>query len=371
MTEILRVADASSYLAATGWSRLEETWRGADIWDHDGGFQVFVPSADGSRDAVMWTKELLRELAEVENRSPEDIAEDVQAVLVDRQSFRMRPDRPSGQIGLLEADRALHGIQELFKAAARATVEEPKVMFTGHAEGPAKEVLSNVILGPTRPGSYIWQTQLPVAPPAQVSLFGEPSGSLGRSVVQCLRQAVKATREAVHAVMVERVEPDIAFGGIVGDGVSSHLLDALSDLTGMDRGRPFDIGFAWARGVPGEGGAENVAFPPASGKLLSKMADNFRRLAEGVEVEVTGRVGQLRNTPPNHPWQITVEGEVRPLGDVPLEFKRVPWCRLDPEDYSVALRIHDVDGRVRVVGELRWEGQRLEIRVRRGGLTGV
>ncbi|MGP3934699.1 hypothetical protein [Nonomuraea sp. KM88] len=46
MTRPLSVADISSYLAMTGWSRQPGEWRGAAVWVHEGDHEILVPGTD-------------------------------------------------------------------------------------------------------------------------------------------------------------------------------------------------------------------------------------------------------------------------------------------------------------------------------------
>ncbi|TDD18323.1 hypothetical protein E1294_24955 [Nonomuraea diastatica] len=51
MTRPLSVADISSYLAMTGWSRQPVIWRGAAVWVHEGDHEILVPGTDDLGDA--------------------------------------------------------------------------------------------------------------------------------------------------------------------------------------------------------------------------------------------------------------------------------------------------------------------------------
>lgn len=204
-------------------------------------------------------------------------------------------------------------------------------------------MLSQVQLGPTRPGSYVLTVRIPVAQ------------SLVRRVGQQLYDAVAAAGEA--AATGNRA----AFDDMVTAGVSADLCTALSGLAGERGQRPFEIGFRWARGMPSALPAATVTFGERAGELIQSAADRLRRLNTAIEVTATGVVESLHDDPARGDrWRVRVRGEiVTPHG---RGSRRTVWVRLtDRRAYDQAIAAHQVQAQVRARGALSNEDRRAEL----------
>lgn len=359
MTDILRVADMRSYLEANGWARRSETWRGATLWDHSGGYGALVPARDGMDDAAERSWELLQVLEKAEDRPAREIAEDIRSPLTDTQSIRTFPrDEPSGYVGLTAGLRALEGIRNLFAMASRAEVEGRKFAYHGNHPRQVNGLLSMIQLGPTKPGSYIFTTRIPLDYSDELLLDdGDP---LPRRSSLRLFQAVQAAHRAVTAGSGN----DSAFEEAVDAGVSANLCEALSDLGGTARERPFEIGFRWARAMPTDIPATTIAFGAETGRALRDAAKRLWRLDSSGEAQITGVVESLHDEPQGTDrWRVRVRGEMIMGG---LREQRVMWLRLTHADYSKAVDAHVTRRTVRAHGLLSPAGRRIEMVVRFG-----
>ncbi|MFG2075548.1 hypothetical protein [Nonomuraea maritima] len=269
MTGALSAADINSYLAATGWSRRPESWRGAAVWDHGGGHELLVPEKPDLVDAPRRIRELVAVLARVEERSREEIAADIGAPMADVHWYRSPVVPPGGRAGLLDAAAALGGVQTVLGAAARAAFDGPRPVFEGAPPRAVRELLGRVWIGP----SDLLTVRVPVH-----------DDELGRRTLILLRRATLLLREAVAEM---DATGDIAvFDRLVGEGVSADLCAALARFAGSDAEAPFEVGFRWARGLPSAVPAGSVVFPAGTGLLLRRVAHRLRRLHQ------TGLIGE-------------------------------------------------------------------------------
>lgn len=261
-------ADISSYLAATGWSRRPESWRGAAVWERDGDHEVLVPEKPDLVDAPRRIRELVAVLARVEERSQEEIVADIGAPLADVHWYRSPVVPSDGPAGLLDAVAALGGVQTVLGAAARAAFDGPRPVFEGAPPRAVRDLLASVWIGPTD----LLTVRVPVH-----------DDELGRRALLLLRRATLLLREAVAEM---DASGDIAvFDRLVGDGVSADLCAALARFSGSDAAAPFEVGFRWARGLPSSVPAGSVVFPAGTGLLLRRVAHRLRRLHQ------TGLIG--------------------------------------------------------------------------------
>jgi hypothetical protein len=339
--EGLSVSDISSYLAATGWVRQPEGWRGAAVWVHDGDHEVLVPGADGLADGPRRLREIVALLAKVEGRAAEDVASDIGSPMVDVQWYRTPIVPADGQFGLVEAVTALNSAQTALSAAARAALTGPRPVFDGAAPKPVRDLLARVRVGPIVPAADL----LTVRVPLQEEGDGEPP--LARRTLTLLQRAALLMREA--GAEVRRTGDISVFDGIVRDGVSADLCAALARFAGPDPGAGFEVGFRWARALPSAVPARTVVFDAGSGPLLRRVAHRLRRLhREGASV--TGLIGALFDNGGEDRFRVHVRGRVttgdgEPRGSI--------WVRLpDEAAYDVAVDAHRNRTPVRAAGTL-------------------
>lgn len=358
----LRVADMASYLAATGWRRLPETWRGASVWANAAGYEALIPARDGLDDSDRRASEFLETLAKAESRTPEEIAEDIASPMMDTQSVRAFPRAtPSGYVSLAAGLRALNGIRSMIAVAARSELEGQRLAYYGKHDG-ADSVLDVVQLGPTKPGSYIFTMRVPAERPAGQELLLDHRGYLPRRSLLRLSHAIGAAHEAIVS---ERGLP--AFDLAVEAGVSANLCEALSDLSGIHRQEPFEVGFRWARGRPADVPSRSMAFSAGAGLVLRDAAARLRKLDSSGRAVVTGLVESLHDDRRGDDRRrIRVRGDMHST-DVNIRDERTIWLRLGPDDYERAVEAHLRRRPVRASGTKTQIGRRTELIVPTGG----
>ncbi|MFE0147339.1 hypothetical protein ACFWY5_09350 [Nonomuraea sp. NPDC059007] len=351
MTTDLSIADIGSYLAAAGWARQAQVWRGATVWVHEGDHEILLPGADGLGDGARRIREILNLLARVEGRAREEIASDIAAPMADVQWYRAPVVPLDGQFALLDAVTALTGAQSVLSAAARAALTGPRPVFEGAAPKEVRDLLARVRVGPIVPTGDLLTVRIP--------LDGYETGDplLARRTLFLLQRAAVLLQEAAATV---RRNGDISvFDDLVRDGVSADLCLALARFAGTDPGTRFEVGFRWARAVPSEVPARTVVFEAETGTLLRRVAHRLRRLRRDT-ASVTGLIGTLFDNGGQDRFRVHVHGEVTIQHGDP---RRSIWVRLpDEAAYDVAVEAHRNRTPVRAHGTLMEVNGRLELK---------
>ncbi|WP_326561216.1 hypothetical protein [Micromonospora sp. NBC_01796] len=359
MTSAQRVSEMASYLASTGWQRRPETWRGASIWDGPGGNEVLVPARDGLDDAAERTWELLQVLAMVENRPIEEIANDIASPMSDMPFVRTFPEGlPSGYIGLSAGVRVLQGVRTILEVAGRTEIEGVRATFSGSRPSDVGRLIEQIQLGPSRSGSYLLTLRVDVGEVAQ-SLIGSESGPLARRTLVRLFRATTAVRAATMDV---QAGGDFSvFDDAIDEGVSANLCRGLSDLAGLRRRQPFEVGFRWARGLPSYLGSASIAFPEGAGITIFEAAKQLERLAVGDQAQILGVIESLHDEATGSDrWRVRVRGELTTEGGE-IDPRRPVWVRLTSSEYRRAMEAHREHRTVRARGRLELAQRRVEL----------
>jgi hypothetical protein len=181
----------------------------------------------------------------------------------------------------------------------------------------------------------------------------------GRSVIAHLASALEATRTAASAALSDRGELD-SFYESVESGVSANLCEALSDLGGEQRDWPFEIGFSWARDLPGPVPAQEIRFGSGMARVLAKAGYELTILARSGTARITGTITDLHDEG-NEPSRVKVKGDLRASDHE--NFPRRPiWVVLSPAEYRDAIEAHRLGKRVEAEGQLATTARRLELR---------
>ncbi len=278
--------------------------------------------------------------------------------MIDTPFFRTHPaDLPPGEIRFAEALRTLQGMRSILSAAGRAELEGARAAYAEKGPADLSRLLEQVRLGPTKPGSYTFTLRVSATPEDQASLLGgEP---LSRRTLKQLFRAASAAQTAAAAV--RRTHDYSAFDDTIGNGVSANLCRGLSDLAGLRRRQPFEIGFRWARAAAANPPTQTIAFPEGAGTLMAAAATQLEHLAAGGAVRITGMIESLHDDPPGDDrWRIRVRGQLT-ADNGELDPRRSLWIRLDARSYEAALDAHRLHRPVRAEGNLQLVRRRVEL----------
>lgn len=353
----VRVPDVSSYLKSKGWQR-DGDWRGASVWRLGEQARLLVPNRPEYDDANQLIEEAIAKIARYEGRPERDVWRDIAEPMVDAQFFRLHPDAPVGSIPLPAGVKAAAGILTLLKAAATVAEHGAPVLVEGRRSQRVDAFLHQVLLGSAMPGSYILTARMPAVPVGtqQLDIFEDATTFSGRSVAAGLRTALDAAWAAAQRV-IRGSELD-TFYIAAESGVSANLCRALADLGGEKRDRPFEIGFTWARDLPGQDPGPEISFTEAMPAILSRASDELEALARQGTASIAGLITDLHDEP-GDPARIKIRGDLRTPGQGRFP-RRAIWIALNRDDYDKAIEAHQRGRYVRVTGELTTTG-RLEL----------
>lgn len=356
----VRARDVSGYLASKGWER-DGDWHGASVWRLGTEARLLVPDLQAYDDADELIQAAVAKIAKYEARPELAVWQDIAEPTIDAQFYRLHPSAPAGSIPLPEGFKAARSIHDLLKFSAMATELGPGMYFEGRRSQQVDIFLHQVMLGAAAPGSYILTARIPTNPigPQQLDLMNGTREFSGRAVIAHLHSALEATLAAAASALNDRGNLG-SFYESVALGVSANLCEALSDLGGEQRNQPFEIGFSWARGVPGQPPPQEVRFTGTMPWILAKAADELIALARSGTARITGTITDLHDER-NEPSRIKVKGDLRASGQE--NFPRRPiWVVLSPTDYQAAIEAHRLGQHVEAEGNLATTARRLELR---------
>ena len=334
---IIEPAALSGYLESKGWHR-DGDWRGAGVWSLDATGQLLIPDHFEYQDDSELIREAIQKLAAFEERPQQDLILDITDPMVDTQFFRTQPDTPSGTIPLPSGLKAVQGVHRLLGTAARTPEYGHRLLHEGRPSSAVDGFLHRVLLGTARPGSYVLTARVPVAAAQspQLDLFGQPATDRniqaldGREVVIALDQAIHAAWTAASLVTSGKARLDV-FDDYMLRGVSANLCKALGELGGYGKDRPVEIGFAWARGLPGPEAAQPISFSGSMVSVLARAGSELEHLAKSGEAQITGQVETLNLTKGEEP-RIRIVGELR--AESQTIRRRALWVVVSMSEYD-------------------------------------
>lgn len=369
--DLERVAAAprqlAAFLAHRGWLPsmgndeltlwIHEEIRGELLQPRDG-----LPSASSLRKL----ENLIGALSDVEGVDPRAMARDIVFAETDVVRIRVHPSGPAGTVSIARAHKLIRSGKNMLLAAA-STVDAPRAVL-GSRKPEAAEEYGRTLSLSTEPGSFILNLYAPVAPDRQTrrvlkALYGEPDSrepaALFDADVPYARRVsahlLRAVRKSVKmAARVERDEAEITeFDGLVHDGVSANLLEAISALSDPDEGTGLardavEIGVRWAAVRPAPARrVKTVRLAPDTSKTLAEAGKSLRARAPLPGLKLTGTVIGLQQVDPGDPGRVTVR--------VTLPMEKSPrhaHFNLRPDLYELAVRAHGEGEAVEITGDV-------------------
>jgi hypothetical protein len=358
-------SELSGYLASKGWHR-DGTWRGAGVWSLESSGQLLIPDRFEYQDDGELIREAVQKLAAYEDRAEQELLLDITEPMVDTQYFRTQPDAPSGTISLPSGLKVTQGLYRLLNAAARTAENGPRLLYEGRSSTLVEGFLHRVLLGAAHPGSYVLTARVPVAgvQPPQLELFEQMETAHrarqldAREVVLTLERAIRAGWTAASQVTNAQARLDV-FDDYISEGVSANLCKALGELGGYFKDRPVEIGFTWARGLPGPDSAQAVSFSGSMVSVLAQAGSELESLAKSGEAQITGQVETL-NLSPGEPPRIKIVGQLR--AETQTITRRALWVIVSMSEYDQAIAAQREGWRIEAFGRLVTAQRRLEMR---------
>ncbi|WP_157563490.1 hypothetical protein [Micromonospora chokoriensis] len=333
--------EISSYLARSGWnvsasSRVAEIWTSnrADSSDSE----LLVPRIVSAADFEIRRNILLQDLQSYEQRPGEDIRDEMSRQFVDVTDVSAGHKLDNSVFPLDAGHKLFYSAKKMVIAAAAATLKRRG--YFGHSVPKrAREQARNVLVGHTRPGSYV----VPVITKARVPdaswdddrprLVEEVEElSYDRRMVVTLAKGLTALHELGVGSGTEPTNRDVYDG--VREGISYELCDGVLRSLRDPTVQNFEVGFKWAPAVSLPLGVRrSVVFPSESVPRLRRIARGLRKDIEDREQVIYGWVEVLSSKAED------VGGSVRVHAIVGGK-RRVIRMTLEREDYQKAVESH-------------------------------
>jgi hypothetical protein len=349
----IRPSDLLAYVRSTDWRQTEELRNQTLLFErisNGTSAEIMVPLSSTSSDYALRVGEIFSALADIEQRSQEEILRDVLTSSSDLIRIRsISPTARDGSISMGAGVALFEQARELLLAAASATVA-PRAYWPRRRPAQAIQYLDEVRLGQTERGSFVLTIQSPVPPVLRVPgmLFEEEP--FGRKVVQTLVRSLRAVQGAAREAMA--TEDLASFRRAVPQGVSANFCDALVGLASSSAGGSVDLSLTFAPTRPPSHGDLHISMNISQDvvPVIGEAARLFKETAPEEDFSAIGFVERLDRVLGATQGQITV----RTLVDQTL---RKVTLELGEELYQQAVRAHAANLAVYFDGELVKEGR--------------
>lgn len=356
--QALKPLEVAAYLRAKGWHREAELdgraslwlWRSANGEEAD----VTLPLDRKVGDFTLRMGELVRTLAEAEQRSQLDVLQDLLTISFDLVRVRTasRDAANSGTLPIQQAVAFVEQSRDMMLAAACAALDK-RAYFATRKPDLAMDYLGRVRLGQTERGSYVLTILSPVAPELkrqeELPLPGELLEPYERQVTRVLLEALTALDEAARQAATHG--DMMPFHEAVNRGVSANLCDVVVGLSNINPAEGFDVSVSWSRSRPVSGTVpDHVRFGSDSIPIIDEASRLFRETATIEDFEVEGIITRLARGP------LASEGDVTITGIADGQMRSIA-VSLGTDTYSQAVQAHDERRRVRCTGDLAKEGR--------------
>lgn len=340
-----RPADVARYLDHTDWRPGDRAGQ-ALVWNRElpnGRVQVLVPTSADLGDYETRINDVIRTLALVEDRNPDEIRHKLLNPFMDIQLIRSRSSGPSGTISLERGHRAVQGVRDLFLSAATgAYLEVTPAVLPSSRPIEARRFLELARFGPTGAGSFVWRVETEIVAPLDAGRLNPRNILL--ALYRCSSAAYNAAEEYINTGDL------VSFEERVPDGVTANLCDAL--VTIGSSGLGFDLSFAWSWSLPVSEPTPDLAFQTNHVTAIKAAAKHLRSLTPQATATLRGRVIELLRRSRSAIGTVVVEGIFSDLADVAGQRIRVT-LHLPDELYQRALEAHRSQAVVTVRGSVQ------------------
>ncbi len=337
--------EITTYLSRSGWTKAEGG-RVAEVWIPNAqrkvvqntSYELLVPLIETAPDFEVRVEILLRNLQRLEQRPSDEIRFDISRQFVDVMDVSAEHDLDSSVFPLEASHKLFLSAKRMVVAAAAATLKRRG--YFGHSVPQrARDQAKNVLVGHTKPGSYVvpvisrafvpeapWQGDQPrlVEEVEQAAFDRRTLVTLVRGLSVLYELAVTSDRRPTNSQIYDGV----------GEGLSYELCNSVLLSLRDPAVEAFDAGFKWAPAVsrPREQD-EAFVFPFGAKENLSYVAQGLRRDEEDREHVIYGWVEMLSSKAEDTGGRVNVHAVVGGR-------HRAVRMQLDAEDYEKAVASH-------------------------------
>ncbi|MFM9961550.1 MAG: hypothetical protein ACKV2Q_10020 [Planctomycetaceae bacterium] len=262
--------------------------------------QLLIPTNAIKDDNLSLLYEVVRTLADDEQRPPREVLKDLLLPPADVMQLRVQSEAAdSGTMPLDEGLKLLQSGSDLLLAAA-CSAHQPQASYARQSFAPAQEFLKSCRRGQTENGRSFMETILaPVPAKGPPSLFAAEevdtlaTAPFQRRVTLLLMQGIGNIRSALDQASPERVVENVA------EGVSANLCEALVGIKLFDSRSSLEVRMRWSRTRPPVPTTvpNRVSFAQSEFPYIETAGRALRERFEPRRERVTGHVINLHAEP--------------------------------------------------------------------------
>ena len=283
---------------------------------------------------------VIDDLQRFEQRPADVIRDEISRQFVDVTNVQAEHKYDSSVFPLDASHKLFFSAKKMVIAAAAATLRRRG--YFGHSVPQrARDQARTVLVGHTRPGSYIVPVisrahvlDAPLQDGSQLSLVAEVEESaFDRRTVVTLSRGLETLHEI--AVSRDRVPTNREVNDGVGEGLSYEMCDSVIRSLKDQTVEEFVVGVQWAPGVPAPRSSYTgaISFPTESLDVIRRVAKGLRQDIQDREQVIFGWVEMLSSKAEDAGGRVHVHAMVDGR-------RRIIRMTLNPEDYEKAVSSH-------------------------------
>lgn len=240
----------ANYLQYSGWSESSQIRKNISIWhrteEKNFEFEIIQPLDLSLKDYEQLTLKMFSVLSNFENRSINEISEDLKNFHADVIKIRVvHDDVEGGSIPINDGVLLFQKTKELLSSIVRSTFNKRRC-FEGGMSQENQELIQTFRFGQTEIGSYVINIILPlnISSDSQDEFEGMTTASPVREVVNTLGGSLVAIHQSLEKY--ETTKDITQFEDAIEAGVSANLCDSIIGLTGVKENRDVNISITLA-----------------------------------------------------------------------------------------------------------------------------
>ncbi len=344
-------ASIVAYVYAQGWLRTGTYREYSGVFKDVSGRELIIPETTDLADYPNVVSDILRILSRVEGRGELEVYRDISVSGNDVIRFRSPEGQDDGSIRIDDGIAIFSEAKAMLEAAACAATGQRSVYRAGSIKD-ASQYMKRVKIGQTEQGSFIATLLAPVPPNLEMrqqmemwpQYEDEPyDRKVTRKLAESLLQVAKLGDLKAGESTIKAVDISVAHGA------SANLYEALVGL--IEAGGNIGISITWASTRPTPEKRCLIGFREESVELYKEAARVLRQREPYPDVKLLGFVTGLNRGPEVTEGRVTIKTIVD--GKATSVFSR-----LDGEQYQTALRAHERQLSVSLIGDLTRRGER-------------
>ncbi len=350
LTPAVSLDEIKAYLLFKGWQ--ETPYRNPRLLVYQGEkddegnpIEVVLTQNESYTDTPRRIAEVITTLAELEDRSAEDVAQEVASVDDDVVLWKISEPDHQQSISLELAASFVSGLQHLLTYSA--CLEETPQPYFARATGIGREFVQHCRFGHTRPGSFVFEMESPLSFQSGKAPSNSQGAPFPRRVMQRLMRGLsEVSRVAVSGDSDALVQS-------YQDGFNANAYQTLSQMLENVGEQGLEFDFRWSPVVRPSVAWNETGFRRLDRGAVVSLKDAARRLREMKPqsgVRLRGRIFRLGADTDGTPRVITLETTVKGVD-------RHVRMSLGAADYVLACDAHRDNKAVQVTGTLEKSGR--------------